>query len=127
MNITFKPIGTVHNEIKNRSDMPGDGVKSEIHILQKYNKALFRIGQHKHLWILCYLHKAKRSVLIAKPKKSRSLSKLARGVFSIHSPDRPNPIALTKVKLIERKGNLLYVNRLDVIDGTPVLDIKSCK
>lgn len=147
MKITFTPIGFAHNAIKIRHDMPGGGVKSEIHIDPKYRRALLRINQQTHLWILAYLHKAKNDVLVAKPRKKGSARKGSdpdnrqrglvvgcqdptpntRGVFSIHSPDRPNPIALTKVKLLRRKGLVLYVKGLDIIDGTPILDIKSCK
>lgn len=104
--------------------MPGNGVTSTIQVYPKYKKALFKITDEKHLWIICYLHKAKKNVLIAKPKKSQSINKSTKGVFSIHSPDRPNPISLTKVKLINKKETILYVRGLDVIDGTPVLDIK---
>lgn len=127
MKITFTPIGFVHNTVLMRHDMPTRGVQSTIHIDPKYHKALLRIDQQSHLWVLSYLHKAQRNVLVAKPRKSKKLPQIARGVFSIHSPDRPNPIALTKVKLVARKGLVLYVKGLDVIDGTPVLDIKSCK
>jgi len=129
MKINFTNIGVVRNEITERHAMPVCGVKSEIHINPEYRKALFRIDQQTHLWILAYLHKGKRNVLTAKPRKSKApgLAKITRGVFSMHSPDRPNPIALTKVKLLARKGLVLYVTGLDVIDGTPVLDIKSFK
>lgn len=107
--------------------MPCQGVVSEIHITKKYQQALYRISRESHLWVLCYLHQAQRDVFIAKPRKSQLLPRMARGVFSIHSPDRPNPISLTKVKLLKRQGLVLYVSGLDVIDGTPVLDIKSIK
>lgn len=127
MQITFKPIGIVCNNVKTRHEMPWRGVTSEIHISPKYRKALFRITKKEYLWILCYLHQANTKVLIAKPKKSKQKPKIARGVFSIHSPDRPNPIALTKVKLIARRGLILKVKGLDVIDGTPVIDIKGYK
>lgn len=126
MKITFEPIGYVHNQIAKRHDMPSGGVVSEIHILPKYRRALFRIGKEKSLWILSYLHHGRRDVLVAKPRKSTNCGlRVARGVFCIRSPDRPNPIALTDVELVKRKGLVLYVQGLDVIDGTPVIDIKS--
>lgn len=125
MKISFTPVGVVRNNIKTRHEMSGDGVASSIHIKEKYRAALYRVGQEKYLWVLCYLHLAKKNVLIAKPRKSKSIKKITRGVFSIHSPDRPNPISLTKVKLVRRRGLILDVDGLDVIDGTPVLDIKS--
>lgn len=125
MNITFKAIGIVHNVITNRKEMPREGVPSKIKILKKYGKALYKIKKQSHLWILTYLHAARKNVLIVTPKKSKELPHEPSGVFSVHSPDRPNPIGLSKVKLVNRKGLVLYVENLDVIDGTPVLDIKS--
>jgi tRNA (adenine37-N6)-methyltransferase len=122
--IAFTSIGVVHNAIKTRHEMPCKGVASEIHIAPKYRDALFKIDHEKHLWILCYLHQARRNVLRAKPRKSTIKNRQIKGIFCIHSPDRPNPIALTKVRLLRRKGLILYVDRLDVIDTTPVLDIK---
>lgn len=127
MKILINPIGKVHNAIKNRHDMPITGVPSCIEIYDQYKQALYKISKQKYLWILCYLHKAKKKVLVAKPRKSKKLPHISRGVFSIHSPDRPNPISLTKVKLNKRWRNLLEVSNLDVIDGTPLIDIKSCK
>lgn len=124
MKIVFATIGVVRNAIKDRHMMPPTGIQATIHINKKYQKALYRITQEKYLWILCYMHKAKKDVLMAKPKKSKVKLKITRGVFSIHSPDRPNPIALTKVKLLRRKGLVLYVDNLDMVDGTPVIDIK---
>jgi tRNA (adenine37-N6)-methyltransferase len=125
MNITFKPIGTVHNSIVNRKEMPIKGVVSQIKIFKKYKKALYKIEKQTHLWVLSYLHAARKNVLVVTPRKSTKLLQKPYGVFSVHSPDRPNPIGLSKVKLIARKGLVLYVKNLDVINGTPILDIKS--
>lgn len=71
------------------------------------------------------MHKLSRRdkrVLLTHPK--RDLSKPLKGVFALRSPMRPNPIGLSKVRLIERKDNQLTVDGLDAIDGTPILDIK---
>jgi len=63
-----------------------------------------------------------RKILQAHPRGD--VTKERRGVFALRSPMRPNPIGLTKVKLIERKGNILIVEGLDAFNGSPVLDIK---
>lgn len=127
MKIFFNPIGIVHNKINLRHDMTYRGIASEIHILPKYRKALLHIEKEKYLWVLCYLHQGRRDVLVATPRKAKKIVKTPRGVFAMRSPDRPNPIALTKVRLLARKGLILEVSGLDVIDGTPVLDLKNYK
>jgi len=125
--ITFTPIGKAHNKIIKRCDMPLEGVNSKITIYKKYARALEEIENEQYLWVLCYLHKANRQLLLAAPRKAKPDSTMLKGVFAMRSPDRPNPIALTKVKLIKLIDLTLHVEGLDVIDNTPILDIKSCK
>jgi|GEM_PF-334846 len=123
MKIEFRPVGYVSNKVKQRSAMRMPGVRSVIEILPKYEKALYRIKEESHLWILSYFHKADTSVLRAAPRKISSFLG-EKGVFAMRSPDRPNPIALTCVKLLSASGRKLTVEGLDAMDGTPVLDIK---
>ena len=127
MQIIFTPIGKTCSTITKRHDMPCKGTTAKIIIYKKYAAALDKIEQEKYLWILCYLHQANTRVLQAIPRKSKTLNKTQKGVFALRSPDRPNPIALTKVTLLKREGLTLYISGLDVIDKTPVLDIKSYK
>lgn len=75
---------------------------------------------------MCCFHQANRSVLQARPRKNKIISGVRRGVFAMRSPDRPNPISLTRVKLISARKGLLVVEKLDAANGTPVLDIKCC-
>jgi len=124
MKICYTPVGTVSNKVKHRRDMPLEGVLSVIRIRKAYKKALFRIADYPYLWILCYPHLADRKVLRVRKRKFRDKGKL-RGVFAMHSPDRPNPLAMTRVRLVSVRGCVLKVEGLDMIDGTPVLDIKS--
>lgn len=123
MKIKLKPVGYVSNNVKQRSAMKMPGVQSVIEIEPKFEKALYRIKEESHLWILSYFHKADTSVLRAKPRKISSFLG-EKGVFAMRSPDRPNPIALTCVRLLSVKGRKLTVAGLDAMDGTPVLDIK---
>jgi tRNA-Thr(GGU) m(6)t(6)A37 methyltransferase TsaA len=94
---------------------------SEIVIDEQYRPALLQIEGRKHLWILCWFDRSDRSVLRAVPPGSSA----EKGVFAIRSPDRPNPVSLCMVDLIEAKGGVLKVRGLDALDGTPVIDIKT--
>jgi tRNA (adenine37-N6)-methyltransferase len=100
------------------------GQKARIEIFAGYIPALERIGEHSHYWILCWLDKADRELLKARSYHSKDKTEPPYGVFALRSPCRPNPISLTLVRLIRAEGSTLYVDGLDVFDGTPVLDIK---
>ena len=93
---------------------------SEIVVEEKYRPALWQIEGRKHLWVLCWFDRADRSVLRAIPPGTSA----EKGVFAIRSPDRPNPVSLCMVDLLEVKGNVLKVRGLDAFDGTPIIDIK---
>ncbi len=118
-----KPIGVVRSPISNRDIMPPSGEMAKILVFPEYARALKRIEEYSHLWVLAWLHQAEREVLTAVPSKVNPTVP-SFGVFALRSPSRPNPIALSLVPLIKREGDCLEVKGLDVIDGTPVLDIK---
>ncbi|MHB8086428.1 MAG: tRNA (N6-threonylcarbamoyladenosine(37)-N6)-methyltransferase TrmO [Dehalococcoidia bacterium] len=125
--MTFKiePIGFVKSGIKNRRKVVNSRSKAQIVVEPSYEKALDGIDSFSHVIIVFWLHKIKkneRSIMQVHPYRNPSLP--LKGVFATRSPVRPNPIGLTVVKLIKRKGNVLTVMGLDAIDGTPVLDIK---
>ncbi len=118
------PVGVVHSSVRSRHEMPVQGVTGEVEIYPGYVDALRSIGQNSHLILLCWMHEADRTVLTAVARKvARDLPE--KGVFSLRSPPRPNPISLSVVRLLEvRDERFLEVESLDLIDGTPVLDIK---
>ena len=131
----LKPIGTIHTPYKKDGDVPYQAYKSkdvgEIEVFKEYEEGLKDIEGFSHLIILYMFHKSvKRSVkrkyflnslgLLVKPY----LDDTPRGLFATRSPNRPNPIGLTIVELLERKGNILKVRGIDMLDGTPLLDIK---
>jgi tRNA-Thr(GGU) m(6)t(6)A37 methyltransferase TsaA len=122
--IELRPIGTVRSPYKARGDAPRQGrlseTISEIVVDEKYRPALWRIEGRKHLWVLCWFDRADRSVLRAVPPGTTE----EKGVFAIRSPDRPNPVSLCLVDLIEVKDGVLKIRGLDALDGTPVIDIK---
>ncbi|HTX43573.1 MAG TPA: tRNA (N6-threonylcarbamoyladenosine(37)-N6)-methyltransferase TrmO [Methanocella sp.] len=121
--VLLKPVGVVRSEIKERSDMPIRGVNAELQIFEEYEAALQGLDGNTHLILLCWLHEADRDVLKAVPRKiSPNLPE--QGVFSLRSPSRPNPISVTVVKLLRRYGRHIFASGVDVVDGTPILDIK---
>ena len=122
--ITLRPIGIVKSSYITPADAPRQGrlseQVSEIHIFPEYRDALYTIEKCRQLVVLCWFDRAERTLLRATPPGHGE----ERGVFTIRSPARPNPIALELVDLIKISGTVLTVRGLDAIDNTPVLDIK---
>ncbi len=97
-----------------------------IEILNPFVSGLRHIEKFSHVFVLWWIsmrdNPQDRSQLLASPPKLEK--PVETGVFSSRSPARPNPIGLTKVKLLKVENNRLYIDRIDAIDGTPVLDVK---
>ncbi|SDF13330.1 tRNA (N6-threonylcarbamoyladenosine(37)-N6)-methyltransferase TrmO [Sporomusa acidovorans] len=119
----IRPIGYVESILHDTMAVPLGGAEAIIRIEPEYQPALYRIDEHSHLWILSWFGQADRSVLRVVPSKVNP-DLPERGVFGLRSAARPNPIALTLVKLERIEGERLYVRDLDAVDGTLVLDIK---
>ncbi|MEM4495060.1 MAG: tRNA (N6-threonylcarbamoyladenosine(37)-N6)-methyltransferase TrmO [Candidatus Caldarchaeum sp.] len=129
----FKIVGYVRVDFDDEYVKQNAGaVPGRVEILPEYEEALDGVENYTHLFIIAVFHKSKpehRSLLKVKPRRLLRLGMREEelptlGVFSTDSPVRPNPIALTLVKLVRREGNTLYVNGLDLFDGTPVIDLK---
>ena len=120
----LRSIGIINSPYKKREDAPRQGRNSEnlskITIFDEYLEAIQDIEHHKHYHILYWLNKAERDILKAIPPGKVK----EKGVFSIRSPVRPNPIALCLVELLKIDRNILTVKWLDALDGSPLLDIK---
>jgi tRNA-Thr(GGU) m(6)t(6)A37 methyltransferase TsaA len=98
----------------------------KIEIFEDFSGGLKGIEGSSYLWVLYWFHKIsndKRKVLQVHPRGD--LARPKRGVFTTRSPVRPNPIGLTRVELVKKQGNILTVQGLDALEGSPVLDIKS--
>ncbi|MEM3430724.1 MAG: tRNA (N6-threonylcarbamoyladenosine(37)-N6)-methyltransferase TrmO [Candidatus Bathyarchaeia archaeon] len=134
MEIMFKPIGYVRtkfndDEVKEHHPY---GVEAEIEILKEYGEALDGIEGFSHIILIFFMHKVTDEQRVTLKARHRRLVKLGFkledlpmvGVFCLDSPHRPNPIGLTIVKLLERRGCTLKVEGADAFDGTPILDIK---
>jgi len=117
-------IGVVRSAPDEPNAMPIGGTNAIIEIEPEYERALQRITEHSHIWILTWFHKADREMLSVVPARiNPDLPEY--GVFGVRAYVRPNPIGLSRVKLERVDGTTLYVSGCDAIDGTPVLDIKS--
>lgn len=120
--IKLKPIGFVKNNIKELRLGKFAGEISEIIVDEKFADALNGIEDYSHVIIVYWLHMVKDSVITHRPQGNPDVPIV--GIFACRCPQRPNPIAISTVKLIERKGNRIKVKGLDILDGTPVIDIK---
>ena len=110
------PIGLVRSCNQN---------SQKIEIFEDFSEGLKGIEAYGYVWVLYWFHKIskdKRKVLQVHP--GGDFARPKRGVFTTRSPIRPNPIGLTRVKLLKREGNILIVQGLDAFEGSPVLDIK---
>jgi L-fuculose-phosphate aldolase len=124
--VIVTPIGVVHGDIATRDDAPKNYSESDrsgtLEIYPRYGDGLDGIAAGQTVVVLFWLHLAERDRLKVYPRGDRSRG--LRGVFATRSPARPNPIALSELKVIARDGNRLQVTGLDVLDGTPIIDIK---
>jgi tRNA-Thr(GGU) m(6)t(6)A37 methyltransferase TsaA len=129
MEIKLKPIGVVHSPFKTKEDIETerfadpkgfDAVEGDLEIFEEYEAGLKDTEGFSHLMVIFAFHESEGYRLHTKPFLDDQL----RGLFSTRSPNRPNPIGLTVVEAVERKGNRLRVKGIDMIEGTPILDIK---
>ena len=126
MEIKLKPIGFVKNSRVEIEDDNWERVISEIELIEEIiPESLNGIEEYSHLEIMFYMDKVldeKAKAQIRHPRNNENLPKV--GTFAQRNKNRPNKLGLTTVELIERKGNVIKVRRLDAINGTPILDIK---
>ena len=123
MQFKLRPIGHVETDA-NHEALRHRLAVSRIIIDGKFAAGLKRLQGFSHFYVLFLLHEAPKwgGWLTVHPKGRLDLGKV--GVFATRSPHRPNPIGLTLVKLLSRKGRILKVKGLDAYDGTPVIDLK---
>src|SRR6201993_3108095 len=122
---SFKPIGFVESPYKESSEIPkGLGVKHDaegvLRLLPEFAPGLLDVEGFSHLFVIWAFDRTTGFALTACPPSDNR----PHGVFATRSPRRPNPIALTVVELLRRSGHLLHVRRIDMLEGTPILDIK---
>jgi len=124
MKIDIKPIGIIYSPYKRVNEIPCQAYKSpktgRVKVFKKFAAGLQDVDGFSHLILVYYFHKASGYLLKAKPFLDNQL----RGIFAIRGPRRPNHIGISRVRLLKRKGRELIVSGLDMIDKTPLLDIK---
>lgn len=125
MKIEMESIGTIHTEFKKIEGMPiqptgAKGIKGTIEIKDQYIDGLKDLKDFSHIHIIYLLHKVEGYMLEVKPFMDDN----THGVFATRSPKRPNRIGMSVVKVIDVKDNKVCVENIDVLDETPLLDIK---
>ncbi len=120
-----RPIGTVHSPFPDPVGVPiqpsrADGVEGTVEVLPEFEEGLSDLDGFSHIVLVTWLHRSEGYRLRTVP----FLDTEERGLFSTRSPRRPNPIGLSVVRLLGVDGCILKVADLDLVDGTPVLDIK---
>jgi tRNA-Thr(GGU) m(6)t(6)A37 methyltransferase TsaA len=123
--ILYRPIGVIHSEHTIAENTPiqpayARGCKGRVDVYEEFADGLSDLEGFSHIYLLYHFHQAPPVRLRVKP----FLQDVERGIFAVRAPCRPNPIGLSIVKLLERKGNILYLDGMDILDGTPLLDIK---
>lgn len=125
MTITYEPIGTIYTPFSTLENMPiqprgAQGVQGRIVFFPAYSEGLKDIEGFSHVILLYHFHKVGEYRLTVTP----FLDKMAHGLFATRAPKRPNAIGFSVVKLLGREGETLTVENIDVLDETPLLDIK---
>lgn len=123
--IIMEPIGMVHSPYKSGKDIPiqgvfKSGVEAFVEIRDKYREGFKDLGEFSHAILIYHFHRSEKTHIAGKPY----LEDENHGIFAIRSPHRPNHIGLSIVKIIKIEGDRLYFKEVDILDGTPLLDIK---
>ena len=123
--IIMTPIGIIHSPYKRINDIPIQGkfkaeIMARIELDDQYTPGLKNLSDFSHAIILYYFHKSQKEQVVGKP----FLEDNEHGIFAMRSPHRPNHIGLSIVKIERIEKNRLYFSEVDMLDQTPVLDIK---
>jgi tRNA-Thr(GGU) m(6)t(6)A37 methyltransferase TsaA len=123
--VVYHPIGIIHSPYQTLEDMPiqpagAEGAEGTVLIHPEYSTGLRDIEGFSHLYLIYHFHQVKKTRLEVTP----FLDCRSHGVFATRAPVRPNPIGISVVRLRGRRENELQILNVDVLDGTPLLDIK---
>ena len=124
MEFTMRPLGVIHSPFTDRSQTPTQSWRSQavgqVEVYPEFVEGLKDVEEFSHLYLLFAFHRSTGYSLRVIPHRDTQL----RGLFATRSPRRPNPIGLSLVRLLSRDNNVLHIEGVDVLDGTPLLDIK---
>jgi tRNA-Thr(GGU) m(6)t(6)A37 methyltransferase TsaA len=123
--VVYRPIGVVHSPFKAPQDVPiqsaaAKEVNGYVEVAEEYVEGLRDVEGFSHLILVYHCHLAQEYSLLVKPFMDDEL----HGVFSTRAPSRPNPVGVSVVRLTKKENNILHIQDVDIIDGTPLLDIK---
>jgi len=123
--VTYRPIGVIRSEHVAAEQTPiqpayAQGCKGRAEIFPEFTQGLSDLEGFSHVYLIYHFHQAGPAKLLAKP----FFQDVERGVFATRAPCRPNAIGLSVVELVRRDGNVLHLDGVDILDGTPLLDIK---
>ncbi len=125
MPIRFEPIGVIHTPFRTKEGMPiqpggAQGIQGHIVLKEAFAAGLKDLEGFSHIIVIYYFHQSSGFDLLTTP----FLDQQARGVFATRAPKRPNAIGLSVVRLLEIANNIVHVENVDMLDETPLLDIK---
>ena len=123
----YRPIGVIKSPFKDPKGMPiqpvgAKGVSGTIEMQPEYEDGLKDLDGFSHIILIYHFHLSEGYSLQVKP----FLDDTPRGIFAIRAPRRPNPIGVSVVRLEKIEGTTLHISNVDIVDGTPLLDIKPC-
>ena len=125
MTISYQPIGTIHSPFEGIEKVPiqpaaASGIRGSVEVFAEFAAGLQDLNGFSHIMLLYHFHRVKQARLTVVP----FLDEQPRGVFATRAPSRPNPIGLSIVRLLGIEGSVLHIENVDIVDGTPLLDIK---
>jgi len=123
--VRYKPIGVINTPFKQPRGTPiqpkaAEGVPGMVEVFPEYADGLKDLEGFSHIILIYHFHMSKKPSLMVKPY----MDEQEHGVFATRSPSRPNPIGISVVRLVGVEENVLHVLDVDIVDGTPLLDIK---
>jgi len=123
--VVYMPIGVIHSPFKAPQDVPiqsaaAEGIIGSVEVAREYVEGLRDVEGFSHLILVYHCHLAQKYSLLVKPFLDEKL----HGVFATRAPSRPNPVGVSVVRLTKKEENILHIQDVDIIDGTPLLDIK---
>ena len=123
--VTYTPIGFIHSPFREPRGTPiqppgAKGIDGSVELFPEYVEGLSDLDGFSHIILIYHFHLAKSPSLTMKP----FMDDQPHGIFAIRAPSRPNPIGISVVRLVEIENNILHIQDVDILDGTPLLDIK---
>ena len=125
MEISYRPIGVIHSPFTDIEGMPiqptgAPGIRGTVEVFPEFAEGLKDLEGFSHIILLYHFHRVQGAKLVATP----FMDSQPHGVFATRAPKRPNPIGLSIVRLLSIEKNVLHIENVDILDGTPLLDIK---